>query len=108
MKYFEALSNGVTYVQHIYVGWVVSTDRKFSIIIVDGRDRVNCIRNSTSSISQDGGLILDYSAREEYQNGVIHLKQLGYNELDFWGIAPGIFYKKCTSIFYKDNNCLGI
>ena len=31
-----------------------------------------------------------------------------YNELDFWGIAPGIFYNKCTSIFYKDNNCLGI
>ena len=87
---------------------VVSTDRKFSIIIVDGRDRVNCILNSTSSISQDGVLILDDSEREEYQNGVIHLKQLGYNELDFWGIAPGIFYNKCTPIFYKDNNCLGI
>ena len=87
---------------------MVSTNRKFAIIIVDGRDRVNCILNSTSSISQDGVLILDDSEREEYQNGVIHLKQLGYNELDFWGIAPGIFYNKCTSIFYKDNNCLGI
>ena len=91
-----------------YCKSVVSTDRKFSIIIVDGRDRVNCILNSTSSISQDGVLILDDSEREEYQYGVIHLKKLGFNELDFWGIAPGIFYNKCTSIFYKDNNCLGI
>ena len=53
---------------------VVSTDRKFSIIIVDGRDRVNCILKSTSSLSQDGVLILDDSEREEYQYGVIHLK----------------------------------
>ena len=29
-------------------------------------------------------------------------------ELDICGIAPRIFYNKCTSIFYKDNNCLGI
>ena len=65
-------------------------------------------RSCHSSLSQNGGLILDDSEREEYQNGVIHLKQLGYNELDFWGIAPGIFYNKCTSIFYRDNNCLGI
>jgi len=87
---------------------IVSIDSKYSIIIVDGRDRVNCILNSTSSNYQDGVLILVDSEREEYQNGVIHLKQLGYNELDFWGIAPGIFYYKCTSIFYRDNNCLGI
>ena len=46
-----------------YCKSVVSTDRKFSIIIVDGRDRVNCILNSTSSISQDGVLILDDSER---------------------------------------------
>ena len=85
---------------------VVSTDRKFSIIIVDGRDRGSYILNSTSSLSKDG--ILDDSKREENQNGVTHLKQLGCKELDFWGIAPGIFYNKCTSIFYRDNNCLGI
>jgi len=91
-----------------YCKTIVSTDSKYSIIIVDGRDRVNCILNSTLSLSHDGVLILDDSEREEYQNGVIHLKQLGYKELDFWGIAPGIFYNKCTSIFYRDNNCLGI
>jgi len=91
-----------------YCKTIVSTDSKYSMIIVDGRDRVNCILNSTSSLSKDGVLILDDSEREEYQNGVIHLKQLGYKELDFWGIAPGIFYNKCTSIFYRNNNCLGI
>ena len=33
---------------------VVSTDRKFSIIIVDGRDRVNCILKLTWSLSKWG------------------------------------------------------
>jgi len=91
-----------------YCKTIVSTKSKYSIIIVDGRDRVNCILNSTSSLSKDGVLILDDSEREEYENGITHLKQLGYKELDFWGIAPGIFYNKCTSIFYRENNCLGI
>ena len=46
-----------------YCKTIVSTDSKYSIIIVDGRDRVNCILNSTSSISQGGVLILDDSGR---------------------------------------------
>lgn len=81
-------------------------DKKFDLIVVDGRDRVNCIKNSIGSLTQAGIIVLDDSERVQYQEGVDFLTQQGFRKIDFWGIAPGLSYKKCTTIFYKDNNCL--
>lgn len=80
----------------------------FHIIIIDGPDRNNCIINSTKNLTDDGVIILDDSERKEYQEGVIFLRNSQYRQIDFWGIAPGILFRKCTSIFYRNNNCLGI
>ncbi len=93
---------------HEYSNAVELLDKKFSIIIVDGRNRVNCIKHSLPYLSHDGVLILDDSERTGYIDGIEFMLDNGYKKIDFWGIAPGIFYKKCTSIFYKDKNCLGI
>lgn len=81
---------------------------KYDVIVIDGRDRVNCLINSLSSIKDDGIIILDDSERESYRKGVNILLKTGYKKLEFWGISPGLFYKKCTTIFYKSNNVLEI
>ena len=81
---------------------------KFDIVIIDGMDRVNCIKNSISCLSDSGVMILDDSERSEYISGVQFLTQNNFKKIDFWGISPGLFYKKCTTIFYRQNNCLGI
>ncbi|KJJ38425.1 hypothetical protein MB09_09065 [Aequorivita vladivostokensis] len=83
-------------------------DLKFDVIIVDGRDRVNCIINSIESLKDNGVLILDDSERISYQLGIDKLKEDGFKSLDFWGISPGLFYKKCTSVYYKNPNVLDI
>lgn len=80
----------------------------YDIIIVDGRDRVNCIIRSINALTDRGILILDDSERTEYAEGTTWLRKNGFRQLDFWGMAPGLLYKKCTSIFYRDHNCLGI
>lgn len=85
-----------------------STGRKFNLIIVDAEDRVNCIFNSLNSLLEDGIIVLDDSERKEYTPGIEFLIKNSFRRLDFWGIAPGILFKKCTTIFYKDKNCLGI
>jgi hypothetical protein len=84
------------------------TGKKFDLIIVDGRDRVNCIKYSLDSLSDKGALVLDDSEREKYCPGVDFLQEQGFRALDFWGISPGLFYLKCTSIYYRDGNLLGI
>jgi precorrin-6B methylase 2 len=81
---------------------------KFDIIIVDGRDRENCCYNSVSALSDEGVIILDDTECEMYATAISFFKTQGFRELSFSGISPGLFYRKSTSVFYKDNNCLGI
>lgn len=81
---------------------------KFDVIFVDGRDRVNCCKNSIAALSDSGVLVLDDSEREFYQEARTFLTEKGFKEISFSGISPGMFYDKATSIFYKANNCLAI
>ena len=82
--------------------------KKYEIIVIDGRDRVNCIKHSLKALKVNGVIILDDSERREYIKGRRYLMKNGFNNIDFWGISPGTFMKKCTTIFYKEVNCLGI
>jgi len=91
-----------------YCRMPVKLEEKFDIIIVDGRDRVNCCKQAINAVSENGVIVLDDSEREFYKEGINFLKNKGYKELSFSGISPGLFYLKSTSIFYKADNCLGI
>lgn len=91
-----------------YCKMPVSMGQKFDIIIVDGRDRVNCCYHSPEALSENGVIVLDDSEREKYSDAIVFLKNKGFKELSFSGISPGLFYRKSTSVFYKANNCLGI
>lgn len=86
----------------------VASGKQYHIIVVDGRRRVRCIINSISALRSDGVMVLDDSEREEYAEGVQFLHQHGFKRLDFWGMAPGMHDNKCTSLFYRTENCLGI
>lgn len=83
-------------------------ERKFDVVIVDGRDRVSCIKNAINSIKEKGVIVLDDSERKQYKDGTDFLLNRGFKKIDFWGISPGLFYRKSTTVFYKNNNCLGI
>lgn len=78
------------------------------IIVVDGRDRVNCIKQSLPMLAPTGVLVLDNSDRDEYLEGIDMLKAQGFRELRLRGLAPLITYITQTSIFYRDGNCLNL
>jgi hypothetical protein len=69
---------------------------------------VNCIKQSIDSLSPAGVMVLDDSERDEYKEGIAFLRTKNFRSIEFWGIAPGIFFRKCTTVFYRDGNCLGI
>lgn len=91
-----------------YCRFIHCIDSKFDLIIIDGRDRVNCIKNCIEGLNDKGCIILDDSERSQYEEGMDYLISKGFKKLDFWGISLGLTYKKCTTIFYKNHNCLGI
>lgn len=81
---------------------------KFDIIIIDGRDRVNCCKHAIDALSSGGVIVLDNSERESYKAGIDFLVEKGFKHLYFSGIVPGLFYRVTTSVFYKEGNCLDI
>jgi hypothetical protein len=91
-----------------YCRMPVKLEEKFDIIIVDGRDRVNCCKQAIDALSPNGVVVLDDSEREQYRSGVDFLMKNGFKHLSLSGISPGLFYRKSTSVFYKSDNCLGI
>ena len=86
----------------------IDVTKQYDIIIVDGEKRNDCVANSIKALTKRGIIILDDSEREEYKDGMKYLLDQGYKTINFWGLAPGTFFNKCTSIFYKEGNCLGI
>lgn len=91
-----------------YCHMPLKLEEKFDIIIVDGRDRVNCCKQAINAVTENGVIVLDDSERDFYHEGVVFLKSKGFKELSFSGISPGLFYRKSTSVFYKPANCLDI
>lgn len=91
-----------------YISLIEKLDLKFDIIVIDGLHRNECMISSINLLSQNAVVILDDSERDEYQKGIGFLLSKDFRKLDFWGIAPTVLFKKCTSIFYKSNNSLEI
>ncbi|WP_026630774.1 FkbM family methyltransferase [Dyadobacter alkalitolerans] len=91
-----------------YIQAVKDADERYNIIIVDGRNRVKCANFAVDYLTNDGVLILDNSEREWYQKAKDYLKERGFRRLDFIGMAPIVGIETCTSVFYRDGNCLGI
>lgn len=91
-----------------YCRKILACDEKFDIILIDGRDRVRCAQNAVKRIAENGVIIWDNSDRKEYQEGYRFLKECGYKQLEMCSVSYGIVSGLCTSLFYKENNVLGI
>lgn len=98
-----ALENGDAYAKKI-----IAYKKNFDIIVIDGRDRVNCAVSSLNAIKDDGVIIWDNSDRREYEIGINLLKDNGFRKIEFIGMCPVVNIKSETGIFYKDNNVLNI
>ena len=91
-----------------YAEVIKKYQKKFDIVVIDGRDRVNCIKNSLGALTNSGIVILDNSERDAYQEGIRFLKHNGFKCIDFKGLGPINNYCWCTSIFYRNDNCFKI
>lgn len=101
--HFQALEYGGDYCR-----FPNSLDKKFDVIIVDGRDRVNCCKSAVNSLTDKGVIVLDDALRESYKEAYSYLSAIGFRWIDFWGMEAFYLHRTCTTVFYKNNNCLGI
>ena len=91
-----------------YCETISSTGRRYDVVIIDGRDRVNCLKKSISCLSPKGVIIFDDSHRDRYQEGFTYAKENGFKNLNIEGLkATGAEVERST-IFYREDNCLDI
>jgi hypothetical protein len=88
--------------------WQKAAAFSSDIIVIDGRDRVECARACLPGLRPTGVIVWDNSDRARYEPGYDRLKQEGFRRLDFSGPGPVNFTPWMTSVFYRDQNCLGI
>lgn len=91
-----------------YCRTIHSTGQKYDIVIVDGRDRVNCIKQGLEELTSRGVILLDDSQREDYLEGINYAKSKGFRALDFKGLKPTGNEMEQATIFYRPDNCLEI
>jgi hypothetical protein len=91
-----------------YCRYPNSLNKKFDVVIVDGRDRLNCCKASVACLSDVGIIVLDDSLRDNYQEAFTHLAALGFKWINFWGMEAFYTHRTCTTVFYKEKNCLHI
>ena len=84
------------------------TGSLYDIVVIDGRDRVSCIKQSIGILKEGGVILLDDSQRKKYKEGINYAKSKGFRALDFEGLKSTGLETDRTTIIYKDNNCLGI
>lgn len=80
----------------------------FDVVVVDGSYRPACLQRIPAALSAGGVIILDNSERHEYRSAIDELLAGGFRCVDFSGLVPVVCWKSRTSIFYRDNNCLGL
>jgi hypothetical protein len=91
-----------------YAKEITAYKKKFDIIVIDGRDRINCAISSLGSLKNDGVIVWDNSDRKEYEEGIKLLLDSGFRKLEFIGMCPIVNFKSETGILYKNNNVLNI
>jgi hypothetical protein len=91
-----------------YCRAALRSGRKYHIVVIDGRDRVNCAKQCLGALRPDAVVIWDNSERPKYQPGIDILRSSGFKEIFFDGLGPVNNYPWRTSIFYRPENCLGI
>ncbi len=84
------------------------TGRKFDIVVIDGIDRVNCVKHSLECLSEKGVIIFDNSDRVEYEEAYNLIKEAGFKSIDFTGMGAISYFEWQTTVYYRPDNCLNI
>ena len=78
-----------------YVNKIRAINKKFDLIIIDGRSRTYCLKESLKHLKENGLIVFDNTLRKRYQESFENEK---LNILRLKGITPGLPYLEETSI----------
>ena len=94
-----------------YSSHILNYENMFDIIIIDGSDRFQSLKNSLSALKPGGVVILDDTDKIVYDVEQKFLYTHGFKRIGFAGLRALVGAHRLTSetsIFYRADNCLNI
>ena len=91
-----------------YCRAIARSGDSFDVVVVDGKDRENCVKQSMQALSSRGVIVLDDSQRAKYAPAIAYAQENGYLTVDFEGLKPTESSWFRTTILYRRENCLGL
>jgi hypothetical protein len=83
-------------------------NKRFDVVVVDAEDRMKCLLHAPGALSDKGVIILDDSEVDAIREGIERMLRHGFKKLDFIGLKPASPRGVRTTVFYRNDNCLGI
>ncbi len=91
-----------------YCRAIARSGDSFDVVVVDGKDRENCVKQSMQALSSRGVIVLDDSQRAGYAPAISYAQDKGYLTVDFEGLKPTDSSWCRSTILYRRENCLGL
>ena len=91
-----------------YCRAIARSGDSFDVVVVDGKDRENCVKQSMQALSSRGVIVLDDSQRAKYAPAISYAQDNGYLTVDFEGLKPTESALFRSTILYRRENCLGL
>ena len=76
----------------------------YDVIVIDGIHRNECAKTCLDNLADNGVILFDDVNEYSWDDGIRHLKDLGFNQLTMSGLKPQSYAGASTSIFYRSNN----
>lgn len=98
----EAIDNQTIILKEQKKDYVSCLDKKFDVIIIDGKHRLECAKHAIQFVNSGGIIILDNSERKEEKVAAKYIrKNFECLQVDFHGFGPINDYTWTTSIFFS-------
>jgi len=92
-----------------YADKILELDGLFDLVVIDGRQRVNCAITANSKLTNMGVILLDDSNRVKYSEIFKFYSEKGFSHLSFSGLKPLGFGIDVSTIFYRSGqNCFDL
>jgi len=78
------------------------------VVVVDGRDRGNCVVEEPRHLSERGGVIFDDANRKRHRGAFEHLRREGSGRCRWRDTVSRAWIPSRPRSFYRDGTCLGL
>lgn len=85
---------------------IAESGKNYDVIVIDGKNRIECTRKAIHCLSDKGIVIYDDTDRPKSDGIIQFFNSKGFKHLPFVGFSPIEFMKCETSFFYREDNLL--